>query len=510
MSPYVLIIGRGSMADGDAAGLSADGIASEIRRRGGRVDVRTVSSGPIGLLRAILGAHRALRGSPDVILTLSDPPGAHLVGRGLGRRRPRWIAVVDAPLVLRPGRWHRLLDPRARALRAADAVGARGRAADELHNAGVVVDERLADGAALVATVLTRPTTPSGKRGKILMLGTVNTPHVEHMAMAMAERGHEVVVAGDVAAVYPPSTLPAAGIRVRPIEIPAMAWVRRVWREERPDVVHANWLPAYGFLAAITRLHPLVVMAWGSDVYRATPFQRRQSRFAVHRADMAMSDSADLVDRLVGLGADPSTTHQLNWGVDLNRFTPPDDRLRARRELGLSEGPLVLSPRALTPIYNPETIVEAFDRVRSKFPEAQLVLKHIGSAAPAIERQLSAGVQIIGHVPYEQLAAYYRAADICVSIPDSDSSPRSVWEAMACGCACVLSDLPWVRELIEPGRHALVVPPEPGAVAGALRELLADPEHAREIGLQARGLVEERRDQRVEMDRLSALYESLR
>jgi hypothetical protein len=29
-----------------------------------------------------------------------------------------------------------------------------------------------------------------------------------------------------------------------------------------------------------------------------------------------------------------------------------------------------------------------------------------------------------------------------LSIPSSDSSPRSVWEAMACGCPVVLPDLP--------------------------------------------------------------------
>jgi glycosyltransferase involved in cell wall biosynthesis len=217
-----------------------------------------------------------------------------------------------------------------------------------------------------------------------------------------------------------------------------------------------------------------------------------------------MTDSADLVERLIELGAEPERTYELNWGVDLDRFAPAADRAAVRRELGLGDGSLVLSPRALEPLYNPAVIAEAFER--AAVPDAQLVLKHIGTGTPDLGRPLPAGARIVGHVPYERLADWYRAAEVCVSIPQSDSSPRSVWEAMACGCACVLSDLPWVHELIEDGRHALVVPPEPEAVAGAIRRLLTEPGLAAGIAREARALVEARRDQRAEMDRLSELY----
>ena len=39
---------------------------------------------------------------------------------------------------------------------------------------------------------------------------------------------------------------------------------------------------------------------------------------------------------------------------------------------------------------------------------------------------------------------------------------------MACGSPTVVSDLPWVSELIEDGRHALVVPIDATAVASAI------------------------------------------
>jgi glycosyltransferase involved in cell wall biosynthesis len=437
------------------------------------------------------------------LVTISAPDWAHLLGRAAGGRRPRWIAHVAAPLRLREDRWGRILDPRTRALRRADLVTAPSALADALHRTGGVSVSATAS----LADTVDAPR-DEGPGPKVLMLGTVNTPHVEHMAIAMRERGHQVVVAGEITPAYPPSVLPENGIPVRPLELPAFFWLRRVWREERPDVVHANWLPSFAFLAAALRLRPLVAMAWGSDVYGASPATLRKAGYAVRRADVAMSDSDDLLRRVIELGAEPAATFLLNWGVDLEAFAPVADRRPLRRALGLPEdGPVVLSPRALGPLYNPEVIVDAFATTARDAPGAQLVLKHIGTAPPAL--LLPDSARLVGHVPYEQLPTYYQAAEVCVSIPSSDSSPRSVWEAMACGCACVISDLPWVHELIEDGRHAVVVPPEREAVAGALRRLLIEPGLAARIGAEARQLVERHRDQRSEMDRLGRLYEEL-
>jgi glycosyltransferase involved in cell wall biosynthesis len=497
----VVVVGPGGPAADLAAALSERGLAATAIPVGRRRRSAIVAVGRLA---------RALRGSPAILVTISERGWLTPAARVLGRRGQRWIAHVAAPLTLRQDRWGRILDPRTRALRRADLVTAAPDAADGLHRtAGVAVGRVAADAAQLadvVEAVAARPV-PTGM--KILLLGTLNTPHVEHLATAMRDRGHDVVVAGEITPAYPPSVLPAEGIRVRPLEIPAMVWLRRLWREERPDVVHANWMTSYAFLAALLRLRPLVAMAWGSDVYGATPAQERKARFAARRADVAMSDSEDLVQRLVELGADAERTFLLNWGVDLATFAPPPDRRAVRRGLGLADGPVVLSPRALNPLYNPAVIVDAFEAATRDLPDAQLLLKHIGTGPPDLGRPLPEGVRVVGHVPYEQLPEYYRAADICVSIPNSDSSPRSVWEAMACGCACVISDLPWAHELIEDGTHALIVPPEPDAVAHALRRLLTEPGLAERIGAQARLLVERHRDQLTEMDRLAALYEGL-
>jgi glycosyltransferase involved in cell wall biosynthesis len=352
---------------------------------------------------------------------------------------------------------------------------------------------------------------------RLLMLGAVNHPHVEHLALAMAERGFDVVVGGDAIADLPPSVLPAAGIPVHAAPdgrrgTPGGAavhirWVRRLLAELRPDVVHGHWLPGFAFFAAAAGARPLVAMAWGSDVLRARRLQTLANRFALRRAALAMADSQTLMDRLVALGAGRRVL--VSWGVDLDTFRPASaEEARAlRAELGLGDGPIVLSPRSLMPIYNPRTIVDAWAAVAAERDDVQLVLKHMGVVREALGALPFADrVHVVGHVDYARMAAYYRVADVCVSIASSDSSPRSVFEAMACGAPCVLSDLPWVHERIEDGREALVVPIERDAVAAALLRLLDGDEG---IALRARAFVEREHDGAVHMDRLADAYRAL-
>jgi glycosyltransferase involved in cell wall biosynthesis len=197
----------------------------------------------------------------------------------------------------------------------------------------------------------------------------------------------------------------------------------------------------------------------------------------------------------------------MRWGVDLDLFSPAADRAAAKRELDLPDAPVVLSARGLAPVYNPDVVLSAFELLRERLPDALLVLKHLGPGEPELAgRPLPPGVRIVGNVPYEQLPAYFRAADVCLSIPRSDSSPRSVWEAMACGCPCVLSDLPWTSELIEDARHAVLVSPEPQATAAGLERVLTDRSLADRLRIEGRALVERHHDRNVEMDRLSELY----
>jgi len=103
----------------------------------------------------------------------------------------------------------------------------------------------------------------------------------------------------------------------------------------------------------------------------------------------------------------------------------------------------------------------------------------------------------------------YRAADVVVSVPSSDSSPATAWEALACGRPLVVSDLPWARAELHDREDAWLSPIDDGALADALRTLLSDRRLAERLGAQGRLLVHKTRDRRQQMRALDERYRSL-
>jgi glycosyltransferase involved in cell wall biosynthesis len=339
------------------------------------------------------------------------------------------------------------------------------------------------------------------------MLGPRHSIHVRRWAELARQVGCEVFVAGDVH----PGTRPVEldGVAEEVFEMPHRPsvasitraqsllwrfWVRRLVRRLRPDLIHAHWLPTWGLWSASSGCHPLVVSAWGSDVYLLRGLHARNSLYALLHADRVTAPSPALVGEIVRRGVSPDKVAHVDLGVDLSVFRPWSEREReqARQRLGLGPGPVVLSFRAGQPNYNLPVIARAFARLRRKLPQAQLLVV-LGWAplddetsralrAPA----LAEAIRVDGNVSHDRMPEYFAAASAGISIPSSDGSPRSVWEGLACGVPMVVSDLPqvWLR-LVGSGA-ALATPIDEASVATALEKILGRPDDMRRMGQAGR------------------------
>ncbi|MDI1247451.1 MAG: glycosyltransferase family 4 protein [Lacunisphaera sp.] len=86
---------------------------------------------------------------------------------------------------------------------------------------------------------------------------------------------------------------------------------------------------------------------------------------------------------------------------------------------------------------------------------------------------------------------YYAAADLTVCSSYEESSPRVVFEAMACGTPLLASAIPGISEIARDGLEAVLVPPgDTTAWAGALARLLASPGIGRDLAPRARARIE--------------------
>jgi glycosyltransferase involved in cell wall biosynthesis len=117
-------------------------------------------------------------------------------------------------------------------------------------------------------------------------------------------------------------------------------------------------------------------------------------------------------------------------------------------------------------------------------------------------------VTVLGNLPPERLPDVYRAADVVVSLASSDSSPRSVWEALACARPVIVSDLPWARDELADSR-ALLVPLEATVVAEAIERILGDDALSGRLGAAGRELAIAELESSVCRARVDALYRSV-
>lgn len=354
---------------------------------------------------------------------------------------------------------------------------------------------------------------------RVLVAGWPNSPHVVEWARTVAAAGHEVHVAGRDAPQLAPSV---PGERRQVLRADGPPYVRslrlasalaRVAHDLQPDLVHAHWLPEYGWMAAREGLAPLICSAWGSDVFGVRGIGRRRSSRALEGARLAFADSSDLA-RATGELADVRV-EVVRWGLDLQLFAPGSSAA-ARAALGIDyRGPLVVSVRGFEPVYNAQLLLDAFARVRERVQDARLLLKSPSRSAgrdvqDALERlRLTDAVIMLGSVSGDQMPDVYRAADVVVSIPSSDSSPRSVWEALACGTPVVVSDLPWARDELEAGQSALVVSLEAERVADAIVRVLDDPVLGEGLGSRGRTLAAAELDPAACSRRIDSLYRSV-
>lgn len=110
---------------------------------------------------------------------------------------------------------------------------------------------------------------------------------------------------------------------------------------------------------------------------------------------------------------------------------------------------------------------------------------------------ISASVRFLGWVSDEELPSLYRGARLHVLPTREETFGRSVTEAMACGCPCLLQELPVLREVAEDAAEYIDFADTPAAGA-ALERLCRD--EARVAELRERGL---RRAEAFSFDRLA-------
>lgn len=200
-------------------------------------------------------------------------------------------------------------------------------------------------------------------------------------------------------------------------------------------------------------------------------------------------------------GLAPESIAVIANGVDARAFAVYEHSERPRTLIAVAN---------LRPEKSHETLLRALAALVPDHGDLRLLIVGDGprrgelqamARALGIDRQ----TEFLGH--REDVPALLAGADIFVLPSRSEAFPNSAIEAMAAGLPVIACAVGGLRDLIQPGRTGVLVPPDDaGALARALRDLIEHPLRAAALGSQARQCVLERYSFERMVDAFETLY----
>jgi glycosyltransferase involved in cell wall biosynthesis len=364
---------------------------------------------------------------------------------------------------------------------------------------------------------------------RICFLGTAYSTHTYRWIQYFAGKGHEIhLISFEEFSFKPMENLtvhritPTIQKKENGFRYPAYfinsiinpLRIKKLIRTINPDILHAHYLTDYGLLGYFIRFHPFVITLWGSDILLApkeSNFHRIMAKLILNSSNLVTCDSNIVRNECLTYSNHPEKVEVIQWGVDLSTFREKRNDHTKRNNI------TILSNREFLPNYNIDSIILSVPYVIEKYPQVKYILKNfLGSQAPELQ-QLARSLNVTKNIEfvnkimaYNELPELLYRGDIFISIPSSDGSSMALLEAMACGLAAIVSDIPANHEWITDGWNGFIVPVRnEEKLANAIIQLIEKPELIQLFGKRNAQIIHDRADREKHMAHMENLYQEL-
>ena len=395
---------------------------------------------------------------------------------------------------------------------------------------------------------------------KIALLSEKYTPDIGGLAISTGRMGHLLASAGCEVRVFAPSgnltpsekqTLPHSGVSVtrfgahKRVDDTLADWFELIVDEHKRepfDLLHAYFLPMAGFVAVYAGKYlniPSVVSIRGNDIERAAfdPSKFSHVMYALQNASAVTTNASELakkakafIDREIFL---------IPNGIDTECFKPMKRNEGLAEALGLGErkrkeerngeslreashwkvesgNPVIGFVGELREKKGLAALLNVYAQICKKQPISLLIVGEIrdGEDKKIFEDFRLANPQlpitVTGHIPHNDLPAYYSLMDVFVHPSLRDGMPNAVLEAMACGKTVIATPVGGVKDvLVDEVNGLLVNVNDAEGLAEKVAEALSLPEKRESIGRAARGAVVNQFTLEKELQANLKIYQSL-
>ncbi len=338
---------------------------------------------------------------------------------------------------------------------------------------------------------------------KILYISPASVNHTVRWVNAMVDKGHEVHLISlrehcegknkidDRVKIYYLPIKGQLGYYLNSFQ------ARKIIKKINPDIINTHYASGYGTLSRLTNCTPVLLSAWGSDVYdfpNENKFKKRileknlKSAFGIASTSHAMAEETKkYVNKKIYITP---------FGVDLNLF-------KALEKNKKKDEIIIGIVKTLKPKYGIRYLIEAISilvkrlKKEKKFQVINQLACHIYGEGEErkdlldLTKKLEVNniINFKGYIENKRVPEVINQMDIfCApSILDSESFGVAAVEAMACEVPVVVSDVDGFKEVVEDGTTGYIVPKKNSrALADVIYELIFDEKKRKEMGSNGR------------------------
>jgi glycosyltransferase involved in cell wall biosynthesis len=316
------------------------------------------------------------------------------------------------------------------------------------------------------------------------------------------------------------SGMPIPGYPELKSGLPAKGLLTKLWRQQRPDVVHIATEGPLGWsaLSAARKLGIPVSTDFHTNFHSYTAhygiglLKKPIAAYLRHfhnKAACTLVPTVSLQQQLEFEGY--QNVLVVSRGVDASLFHPSkrSDELRASWNAD-KDTPVVMLVSRIAPEKNLQVVIQAFEQMRKVNPLARLVMVGDGPARAELEKQYP-HVIFAGMQTGEALAKHYASGDIFLYSSLTETYGNVTVEAMASGLATVAYDYAAARQHMRHDENGLLVPfADTEAFVTQAKGLISDMSRVQRIRLAARDTVESLTWEHIMGEMEAVLFDTVR
>lgn len=227
--------------------------------------------------------------------------------------------------------------------------------------------------------------------------------------------------------------------------------IKKIAKKFNPDMVIAERTTSYGFLASLTGIKPIAIAQQGiTDLWPENSplfiFKKIIQSIAYKKATLIHAWGPVMATHMQNCKVDMKKVMILPKGINLDFFQ--------YQEIQNTQFINAIVTRSLLPEYKHDIILKAFSILKEKGFSFKLTIVGDGILLESLKKlaselNIEKEVVFTGRIKNTDLPILLQESNFYISMPTTEGVSASLFEAMACGCYPVVTNLPgnrcWIR-----------------------------------------------------------------